>query len=83
MENSDKIKVGIIGATGYAGENGLGPVCQILNIPRSDRLNHLVSISTHQAEITEYARRTFGKGSRRCILLYRDFVIWCCLTKIR
>lgn len=51
-------------ATGYAGENGLGPVCQILNIHRSDRLNYLVSISTHQAGMTEYARRTFGKGSR-------------------
>ena len=50
-------------ATGYAGENGLGPVCQILDIHRSDRLNYLVSMSTHQAGMTEYARRTFGKES--------------------
>ena len=50
-------------ATGYAGENGIGPVCQILNIHRSDRLNYLVSMSTHQAGMTEYAHRTFGKES--------------------
>ena len=50
-------------ATGYAGENGIGPVCQILNIHRDDRLNYLVSMSTHQAGMTEYARRTFGKDS--------------------
>ena len=36
--------------------HGLGPVCQILNIHRGDRLNYLVSMS-------EYARRTFGKES--------------------
>ena len=36
--------------------HGLGPVCQILNIHRGDRLNYLVSM-------TEYARRTFGKES--------------------
>ena len=43
--------------------HGLGPVCQILNIHRGDRLNYLVSMSTHQAGMTEYARRTFGKES--------------------
>lgn len=43
--------------------HGLGPVCQILNIHRDDRLNYLVSMSTHQAGMTEYARRTFGKDS--------------------
>ena len=43
--------------------HGLGPVCQILNIHRGDRLNYLVSMSTHQAGMTEYAHRTFGKES--------------------
>ena len=43
--------------------HGLGPVCQILNIHRGDRLNYLVSMSTHQVGMTEYARRTFGKES--------------------
>ena len=43
--------------------HGLGPVCQILNIHRGDRMTHLVSMSTTQAGLSEYARNTFGENS--------------------
>lgn len=37
--------------------------CQILDIHRSDRMEYLVSMSTHQAGMSEYARRLFGEYS--------------------
>ena len=43
--------------------HGLGPVCQILNIHRGDRMNYLVSLSTDQKGMTEYAKNKFGEGS--------------------
>lgn len=43
--------------------HGLGPVCQILNIHRGDRMKHLVSLSSHQAGMTAYAREMFGADS--------------------
>ena len=43
--------------------HGLGPACQILDIHRSDRMEYLVSMSTHQAGMSEYARRLFGEYS--------------------
>lgn len=43
--------------------HGLGPACQLLDIHRRDRMDYLVSMSTHQAGISEYARKTFGKNS--------------------
>ena len=43
--------------------HGLGPACQILDIHRSDRMEYLVSMSTHQAGMSEYARRMFGEYS--------------------
>lgn len=43
--------------------HGLGPVCQILNIHRGDRMNYLVSLSSLQAGMTEYARKNFGADS--------------------
>ena len=41
----------------------MGPACQILDIHRSDRMEYLVSMSTHQAGMSEYARRLFGEYS--------------------
>lgn len=43
--------------------HGLGPACQILDIHRSDRMEYLVSMSTHQAGMSEYAHRLFGEYS--------------------
>ena len=43
--------------------HGLGPVCQILNIHRGDKMNYLISMSSGQFGITEYAKEKFGKDS--------------------
>jgi predicted dehydrogenase len=43
--------------------HGLGPVCQVLNIHRGDKMNYLVSMSTNQFGMTEYARTKFGATS--------------------
>lgn len=43
--------------------HGLGPVCQILNIHRGDKMNYLVSVSSDQFGMTEYAEERFGKDS--------------------
>lgn len=43
--------------------HGLGPVCQVLNIHRGDRMNYLVSVSTDQFGMTTYAKEKFGDES--------------------
>ncbi len=43
--------------------HGLGPLCQLLRIHRSDRMEYLVSISSAQFGMTEYAREKFGPES--------------------
>ncbi|MDR0364844.1 MAG: Gfo/Idh/MocA family oxidoreductase [Bacteroidales bacterium] len=43
--------------------HGLGPVCQILNIHRGDKMNYLVSVSSNQFGMAEYAENRFGKES--------------------
>ena len=43
--------------------HGLGPICQILNIHRGDKMNHLVSMATDQFGMTEYAKGVFGADS--------------------
>jgi len=43
--------------------HGLGPVCQVLNIHRGDKMNYLVSMSTNQFGMTEYAGEKFGASS--------------------
>lgn len=44
--------------------HGLGPVCQVLNIHRGDKMNMLVSVSTDQFGMTEYAKEKFGADSK-------------------
>ncbi len=44
--------------------HGLGPVAQILNIHRGDKMNYLVSMSSNQFGMTAYAREKFGEGSQ-------------------
>ncbi|MDR1718837.1 MAG: Gfo/Idh/MocA family oxidoreductase [Dysgonamonadaceae bacterium] len=43
--------------------HGLGPICQAFNIHRGDKLNYLVSVSTNQFGMTEYAKQKFGDDS--------------------
>jgi len=43
--------------------HGLGPVCQILNIHRGDKMNYLVSVSSDQFGMSEYAKEQFGDDS--------------------
>lgn len=43
--------------------HGLGPVCQVLNIHRGDKMNTLVSMSTNQFGMTEYAKEKYGKDA--------------------
>lgn len=43
--------------------HGLGPICQALNIHRGDKMNYLVSVSTNQFGMTEYAKNKFGENS--------------------
>lgn len=43
--------------------HGLGSLAQILNIHRGDKMNVLVSLSSNQFGITEYAEKRFGKES--------------------
>lgn len=43
--------------------HGFGPICHIMNIHRGDKMNHLVSMSTKQFGMTEYAKEKFGEES--------------------
>jgi len=51
--------------------HGLGPVCQILNIHRGDKMNSLVSVSTDQFGLTEYAKEKFGADSKYAKIPYK------------
>ncbi|MDU1890809.1 MAG: Gfo/Idh/MocA family oxidoreductase [Dysgonomonas sp.] len=43
--------------------HGLGPICQIMNIHRGDKLNSLVSLSTNQFGLTESSKEKYKKDS--------------------
>lgn len=43
--------------------HGLGPIAHILNIHRGDKMNVLVSLSSDQFGMTQYAENKFGKDS--------------------
>lgn len=43
--------------------HGIGPIAHALNIHRGDRMEYLVSISTDQFGLTEYAKQKFGEDS--------------------
>lgn len=51
--------------------HGLGPVCQILNIHRGDKMDYLVSMSTDQVGMTEYAKERFGQDSPEAKQAYK------------
>lgn len=44
--------------------HGLGPIAHAMNLHRGDKMNHLVSVSTGQFGMTEYAREKFGDESK-------------------
>lgn len=43
--------------------HGLGPICQVMNIHRGDKMNYLVSVSSAQFGMSEYAKDEFGENS--------------------
>ena len=51
--------------------HGLAPICQYMNVNRGDRLDYVVSISSMQAGITEFATRQFGVDSPEAKAQYR------------
>lgn len=51
--------------------HGLGPIAQVLNIHRNDRMTHLVSMSTAQASLTAYAEGKFGVHSPEASAPYK------------
>ena len=52
--------------------HGLGPICQIMNIHRGDKMNYLVSVSTKQAGLTQYAIEKFGEKSSEAMQKYNQ-----------
>jgi hypothetical protein len=52
--------------------HGLGPIAQILNIHRGDRMSVLVSLSSNQFNMTAYARERFGADSPQAAVEYRE-----------
>jgi len=43
--------------------HGFGPLCHLLNIHRGDKMDYVVSLSSDQFGMTEYAETNFGKDS--------------------
>ncbi len=43
--------------------HGLGPLCHALDIHRTDQLHYLVSMSSNQFNLKQYASERFGEGS--------------------
>jgi len=43
--------------------HGFGPICHIMNIHRGDKMEYLVSLSSDQFGMTEYAKKKFGEDS--------------------
>lgn len=51
--------------------HGLGPICQAFNIHRGDKMNYLVSVSSDQFGMTEYAKEKFGENSPEAKQAYK------------
>jgi predicted dehydrogenase len=50
--------------------HGLGPICQVMNIHRGDKMNYLVSVSSNQVGITTYLKDNFGTDSPEAAKTY-------------
>lgn len=51
--------------------HAIGPVCMAMNINRGDRLTKLVSVSSRQQGITDYATEKYGKNSEEANRPYK------------
>jgi len=51
--------------------HGLGPIAHALNIHRGDRMEYLVSVSSGQFGLTEYAKEKFGADSDYALRDYK------------
>jgi len=51
--------------------HGLGPVAQILDIHRGDKMDYLVSLSSNQFNMTAYAKERFGENSTEATTEYK------------
>ena len=51
--------------------HGLGPVAQILNLGRGDKMDLMVSMSSNQFNMTEYAKEVFGNDSEQAQTPYK------------
>jgi hypothetical protein len=51
--------------------HGLGPVATILNLGRGDKMDYMVSMSSNQFSITEYAKAEFGENSEQATTEYK------------
>ncbi len=52
--------------------HGFGPLCHILNIHRGDKMDYVVSLSTNQFGMTEYAKKKFGEDSKFAKREYKE-----------
>lgn len=43
--------------------HGLGPICQVMNMHRGDKMNYLVSVSSNQFGLTALAKEKYGESS--------------------
>lgn len=51
--------------------HGLGPVAQVLNIHRGDRMKYLVSMGSNQFGMTAHAKEKFGENSKEAQTPYK------------
>ena len=51
--------------------HGLGPVAQILNIGRGDKMDYMVSMSSNQFNMTAFANEIFGANSEEAQTIYK------------
>ena len=51
--------------------HGLGPIAQILNLGRGDKMDYLVSLSSNQFNMTAYAKTKYGEDSEQARREYR------------
>ncbi len=51
--------------------HGLGPIAHVMNIHRGDRMEFLVTVSTNQFGMTEFAKNKFGADSKEAKVDYK------------
>lgn len=51
--------------------HGLGPIAHVMNIHRGDRMTFLVTVSSDQFGLTEFAKQKYGTGSKEAQVAYK------------